>query len=182
MTRHLYFLFLLPLFTFCNQNAGRETKVYEEVTSEYNLIPNTTYYLIRHAEKDRTNPNDQDPGLNNEGLERSQRWATYFEPINIDRIYVTGYLRTQQTVSVIASQKAITPISYNAHNLPIEKLLTETKGKNVLVVGHSNTIPKIANTLLEENRFKDMEDGDNSTLYIITLNGSDKKAETFTVE
>ena len=34
----------------------------------------TKYYLIRHAEKDRTDPTNQNPNLNEDGLKRAEKW------------------------------------------------------------------------------------------------------------
>ena len=40
-----------------------------------------TYYLIRHAEKVRLNPNDKDPELNEAGKERALVWKEYFNEL-----------------------------------------------------------------------------------------------------
>ena len=52
----------------------------------------TTYYLIRHAEKDRTDAANKDPNLNRKGLERAERWADYFEKINLNLLEITPAL------------------------------------------------------------------------------------------
>jgi bisphosphoglycerate-dependent phosphoglycerate mutase len=44
-----------------------------------------------------------------------------------------------------------------------------TKGKNVLVVGHSNTTPFFANKILGKDLYKEIEDDNNSNLYIVTV-------------
>ncbi len=183
MKRYLIILIFMPLFISCNQHTEKNTSNdLENINSENVKEQNTTYYLIRHAEKDRTNPEDQDPSLNIEGLKRAKRWATYFEPFQIDQIYTTKYIRNKQTISMIAQQKAINPTLYDPHNIQIDEFLKETNGKNVLIVGHSNTIPTLVNALIGKEEFKDMEDDDNSTLFKVTLNGNDKKVETITVE
>ena len=41
----------------------------------------TTYYLIRHAEKDRTDSLNRNPNLTEQGLERAKKWANYFKNI-----------------------------------------------------------------------------------------------------
>ena len=43
----------------------------------------TTYYLIRHAEKDRTNNTNINPNLNSDGLLRAEKWAKHFEYIEL---------------------------------------------------------------------------------------------------
>ena len=143
---------------------------------------NATYYLIRHAEKDRTNPKDPNPSLNIDGLKRAERWATYFEHFQIDQIYITKYIRTKQTISMIAQQKMINPILYDPHNIQLDDFLKETNGKIILIAGHNNTTPQLVNMLLGKDEFKDMDDNDNSTLFKVTIKGKDKKVETITVE
>ncbi len=176
-------LLLLPLFTFCGQKKDEERKSSktETVSEVSNLNQNATYYLIRHAEKVRTDPNDPDPSLDIKGMVRAKGWATYFEPIKIDKIYVTKYIRTKQTISLIAQQKQVSPTLYNPETIYSDEFLKETNGKSVLIVGHSNTIPQLVNKLIGEEKFKDMDDNDNSTLFKVTLNGRDKKVETITV-
>ncbi|SRX55638.1 histidine phosphatase family protein [Aequorivita sp. CIP111184] len=180
-------LIVLPLFTFCGQKkeADKETQNETEVEAVSTISTanyHATYYLIRHAEKVRTDPNDQDPSLDIKGMMRAKGWAAYFEPIKIDKIYVTKYMRTKQTASLISQQKMVSPTRYDPNTIYSETFLRDTNGKNVLIVGHSNTIPQLVNQLIGEEKFKDMDDNDNSTLFKVTINGNDRKIETITVE
>ena len=188
MKHFILLLTLLPFFTFCKQQKD-ETKdqTNEEMKMEDGVEnstanENTTYYLIRHAEKVRTDPNDQNPALEIKGMMRAKRWAAYFEPIKIDKIYITKFVRTKQTASFIAQEKQVTPTTYDPNTVYSDKFLKETNGKSILIVGHSNTIPQLVNKLIGEEKFEDMDDGDNSTLFKVTINGNDKKVETITVE
>lgn len=185
MKHFILVLSLLPIFTFCGEK--KESKNDENINSETTAEATpanyqATYYLIRHAEKIRTDPKDPDPALNIDGMIRAKRWATYFEPIKIDEIYVTKYIRTKQTISFIAQQKMISPKRYDPNTVYSEDFLKETNGKTVLIAGHSNTTPQLVNKLIGEEKFKDMDDTNNSTLYKVTINGNDKKVETITVE
>jgi phosphohistidine phosphatase SixA len=184
MKHFILALTLLPLFTFCGQQKEKEEEsktagtVNEISTANYSA----TYYLIRHAEKVRTDPKDPDPTLNIDGMMRAKRWAAYFEPIKLDEIYTTKYIRTKQTISLIAQQKMISPKRYDPNTVYSEEFLKETNGKTVLIAGHSNTTPQLVNKLIGEEKYMDMDDSDNSTLFKVTLNGNDKKVETITVE
>ncbi len=186
--KHYIFLLLLPLFTFCGQQKEekKEEKIEDPKTETIKEVPSVnidaTFYLLRHAEKVRTDPKDPDPSLNIDGLMRSKRWAAYFEPIKIDAIYVTKYMRTKQTVSLIAQQKQVSPTRYNPNTIYSEEFLKQNDGKTVLISGHSNTTPHLVNQLIGQEKFKDMDDSDNSTLFKVTIHGNDKKVETFTVE
>ncbi len=181
--KYFILLLLFPLFTFCGQQKKENQDKKPETTQETETtVQNATYYLIRHAEKDRSHPKDPDPGLTIEGMKRAQRWAAYFEPIQTDAIYTTKYIRTKQTISMIAQQKNIIPTTYWAHHLYSDEFLKETNGKTTLIVGHSNTLPELVNKLIGEKKYTDMDDLDHGTLFKVSIHGNDKKAETIHVE
>lgn len=178
-------LLVLPLLVCCKNST--ESKKEENIQNAnekeitYKGAP-TVYYLIRHAEKDRSNPDNKDPNLTIDGLKHAKRWAEYFEPVNLDAVYSTPYLRTRQTVSMIAQQKQLTIKPYDPGTLYSEDFLKRTRRKHVLIVGHSNTIPQLVNNLIGEEKFGDMDDDDNSTLFKVTIDENGKKVETLTVQ
>ena len=134
----------------------------------------TRYYLIRHAEKDRTDATNKNPDLNEKGQERALKWAAYFKSIELDAVYSTAYNRTQQTASPTAERQGLAVQNYDPRKMFTEDFKKETKGKTVLIVGHSNTTPVFANTILGEKKYPNMDDHDNASLYVVTLKG-DKK-------
>ncbi len=134
----------------------------------------TTYYLIRHAEKDRTDKTNRNPNLNKKGLERAKKWAEYFSDIDLDAVYSTKYNRTMQTAEPTAESKGLAIINYNPRKMYDSIFQQNTKGKTVLVVGHSNTTPVFANKILGEKKYEWMKDDDNSSLYIVTIFGEQK--------
>ena len=134
----------------------------------------TTYYLIRHAEKDRTNKANRDPNLNKKGQERVKIWTNYFENIDLDAVYSTEYKRTMQTAKTIAENKSLEIQNYDPLKMYDAFFQKETKEKKVLIVGHSNTTPSFVNKILGEKKYKNMTDRDNSTLYIVTIKGDEK--------
>jgi broad specificity phosphatase PhoE len=137
----------------------------------------TTYYLIRHAEKDRTDSKNNNPNLNSDGLKRAVNWAKYFQNIDLDAVYSTNYNRTQQTAKPTAESKKLAIINYNPSNMYDSIFQSETKGKTVLVVGHSNTTPAFVNKILDQKKYKDIDDNDNSSLFIITINKDGKTSK-----
>ena len=159
------YLFLLVTLVFISCGSDKkDEKSLEEETK-------TTYYLIRHAEKDRTTTDN--PGLITKGKDRAIKWATYFEDIPLDAVYSTDYNRTKETAAPTAKNKSLTVQLYNADNLYDAKFQEVTKGKTVLVVGHSNTTPAFANTIVGENRFPQISDTENGMLYkvVVSENG-----------
>ena len=129
----------------------------------------STFYLIRHAEKDRTNPENRDPELNQEGLGRALKWGEVFEPVALDAIYSTNYERTTMTAAPVSVKKDIDVKFYDPNTLNIEEFLQTNAGKNVLIVGHSNTTPEMTNRLLGTQEYTDMDDSDNSSLFIVRV-------------
>ncbi len=142
----------------------------------------TTYYLIRHAEKIRTDKTNKDPNLNDKGLERSKKWANYFKDISLDAVYSTEYNRTMQTAKPTAESKNLKVLSYDPKKIYSEDFRKATKGKNVLIVGHSNTTPYFANKILREERYFQIDDDNNADLYVITVTKDSKTGDLLKVD
>ncbi|MEO0585691.1 MAG: phosphoglycerate mutase family protein, partial [Bacteroidota bacterium] len=134
---------------------------------EYRL----SYYLIRHAEKQRTDPNNHDPELTKEGHERAEKWAQILQDIPLDAVYSTDYKRTISTAQPTADDQSLEIKSYNPRALFSPAFQKETAGKTVLVVGHSNTTPVFVNKIIGKEKYPHMDDGDNGSLYIVTIVG-----------
>ncbi len=142
-------------------SCKKDTKNVEPIVS--------TFYFIRHAEKDRTDPENPDPELNQDGLNRAIKWAEVFDPIPLDVIYSTNYERTSMTAAPTSVKKNIDIKYYDPRTLDIEALKLENDGKNVLVVGHSNTTPVLVNKMIGVEKYEQMDDNDNSSLFIVRL-------------
>jgi len=129
----------------------------------------TTYYLIRHAEKNRTDSTNHNPNLTKKGLERAQKWAEIFSKVHFDKIYSTNYNRTLQTAQPTATEKKLKIQFYNPRKIYDDQFKKQTKGKSVLIIGHSNTTPKFVNKIIGSNKYKDIDDHNNANLYIVTV-------------
>ncbi|MCF6182907.1 histidine phosphatase family protein [Lutibacter sp.] len=134
----------------------------------------TTYYLIRHAEKNRTNASNKDPELTKIGLQRAEKWANTFKNVKFDKVYATNFKRAIQTAKPTAIANNVTIEFYNPFNLYAEDFKKNTIGKMVLIVGHSNTTPFFVNKILEENKYPEIDDAINSNLYIVTVTRNSK--------
>ena len=160
----LLFIFALTFLTAC---TSKET---------------TTYYLIRHAEKIRTDKNNRNPDLNKIGQERAKKWANRFKNVKFDAIYATNYNRTIQTATPTAESKNLEIQKYNPSKMYDSTFQLATKGKTVLIVGHSNTTPLFANKILGEEKYEFMDDNNNASLYIVTITDDEKTSVVETVE
>jgi 2,3-bisphosphoglycerate-dependent phosphoglycerate mutase len=129
----------------------------------------TTYYFIRHAEKLRIDKADENPKLNYEGIKRADAWKAVFSNVRLDAVYSTNYNRTKLTAKPTADSKNLPILLYNPKDMYSESFQHKTKGKNVLVVGHSNTTNVFANKVLGIEKYNQINDDNNSNLYIVTV-------------
>lgn len=141
-----------------------------------------TYYLIRHAEKVRIDPDNKDPELNEAGKQRAIVWQEYFTDLEIDKVYSTNYKRTMQTALPVSNSKGLEISLYSPSNIDYEGFLDSTIGDNVLIVGHSNTIPKFVNEIINDNVYPDIEDSNNSSLYIVSKCGDEINHEVIKID
>ena len=126
-------------------------------------------YLIRHAEKVRTDKSDRDPDLNNKGFIRAENWKDYFFDKDISKIYSTNYKRTIKTVKPLAENKNLEIIIYSSDDIVYQDFLNSSVGENTVVVGHSNTISEFVNNLINEDYYDQIDDLNNSNLYIVSI-------------
>lgn len=137
----------------------------------------STFYFIRHAEKDRSDSSNVDPELTQDGLGRAMRWAEIFTDVYLDKVYSTDYERTIMTASPTAIKNDISITYYAPQGIDIEQFKADNLGKNVLVVGHSNTTPGFVNKMLSEPQFEDMDDSDNGSLFIVQVVGKNSTVQ-----
>jgi 2,3-bisphosphoglycerate-dependent phosphoglycerate mutase len=133
----------------------------------------TNYFLIRHAEKVRENPADKNPDLNERGFQRAENWKQVLQHISFDAIYSTDYKRTLKTIEPISKKLNLTPLIYNPSKVDFDHFQLENSDKNVLIVGHSNTIPQFVNGLIHQQKYQEMDDNEFSHLYIVTVKGKE---------
>jgi broad specificity phosphatase PhoE len=144
----------------------------------------TTVILVRHAERaDSPDRPQADPGLSAAGLERANRLSVYLKDAGISAIYSTPYARTRATAAPLANALGLsitlttTPAGKSAAQFAQEladRILAENKGKTVLVVGHSNTVPPTI-TALGAPAVPPIGDNDYGDTYIVQI-ASDGKA------
>lgn len=130
----------------------------------------TTFILVRHAEKETASVHGQDPVLSDEGRRRAVRLMDLLLFTPIAAVYATPFQRTHQTVLPLAQAKSISIKEYQPGKMDeINRMWIENEGQTILVCGHSNTIPRLANYLTGTETYKDFNDQDYSNLLIITV-------------
>ena len=155
----LLFLLLFSLAS-CEQNKSDEM---------------TTYYFIRHAEKDLSDPANHDPDLIEAGRIRAEKWKEVFKEVPLDMVYSSKYKRAHQTAQPIAEDHDLPVSLYNTEKLNDKDFQQETKGKIVVVVGHSNLNPEFVNYIIGEEKYDDIPESENGSLFIVTVTPSGEK-------
>lgn len=158
------YLILLSLIIFAGCNSQKKDTSEKIKDSE-----TTTYYFIRHAEKDTLNPDNEDPELTQAGVERAKKWAEVFRDVEFDLIFSSNYNRTLNTAKPIASSQEKEIEFFNTEKLNDEDFQQKTKGKTVLVVGHSNLNPEFVNYIIQEEKYEDLDEMEYGSLFIAII-------------
>ncbi len=145
----------------------------------------TTYILLRHAEKDTTTAGsttmNADPPLSKAGEVRALKLLAVLKKYTPNTIYSTNFIRTRNTVTPLANQHKLNLTLYNHKELKAfaDMLLLE-KDKTIVVAGHSNTTPSLVNLLIKQNEYKALDESVYNKIYIVTI--TPQKTEVEVVE
>ena len=139
----------------------------------------TTIIFVRHAER-AVGPAD-DPGLSDAGQARASELARQLVDADVvagvDAIYATQYKRTQETAQFVATahknrlQRELPVNTYDAADTQtvLEEILKNHKGKIILVVAHSNTVPELIANLGASKKVPPIADDEYDNIYIISI-------------
>ena len=107
-----------------------------------------TIYLVRHAEKISDAP---DALLNSVGHERANCLARTLADAHIQAIFTTQVQRTQQTARPLAKKLGLQSVVTTANDIMTLAGKIKEKHGNILVIGHSDTLPELIETLSSQN-------------------------------
>ncbi len=131
-------------------------------------------FLIRHAE--RISTTDPDSPLSAAGLKRAELIAKMFGESGVSAIYVTEYVRTQQTAKPLADKLGLPMTKVKAAE--IEQLvdrLRQSSDRIALVVSHSRSLPLLVDAL-GAGKIPDVAETDYSHIYMLVFAGLPKPA------
>ena len=133
----------------------------------------TTILFVRHAEKSADPAGD--PGLSDAGRQRVAELTRQLRDADvvagIDAIYATPLRRTQETAQPIADALDLPINTYDAADTEVvlENILDKHKGKIILVVGHSDTIPELIANLGASKNVPPIAEGEYDNIYLISI-------------
>jgi phosphohistidine phosphatase SixA len=132
----------------------------------------TTVFVMRHAEKALTPP--EDPPLSPTGEARATALAEQLgrapKGLGIDCIFVSEFRRTQDTVRPLANRLGIPMIVVPAADpsLVARRALREYRGGRLLIIGHSDTVPKIVEAL-SGDEVPVMDESEFGVVYVVAV-------------
>ena len=137
----------------------------------------TTFILVRHAEK--ANDGTNNPGLTEEGTDRANRLKNLLSKAEIGAIYSTPFKRTMNTVAPLATKLGLDIEEYNPRGREfITTMFEKYKGKTIVVSGHSNTTPVVANILIGDQKFKNLSESEYDKIFVVTVSSVGKGTVT----
>lgn len=132
-----------------------------------------SYYVVRHAEKAAQTANmSSDVPLSDKGKERAEALKMILKNKKIRHIFSTNTIRTRTTAQPLADQMGLKIEIYGP--VPDSAFINKLRSlnKNVLIVGHSNTVDDIVNLLCRRKEVQgDLPDSAYSKLFIVTVKG-----------
>ncbi len=131
----------------------------------YSDTEGSVFVIVRHAEKDSSGTNAD---LIPIGRGRAVALRKILKKMPLTGVYSTDKPRTRHTAEPTAKSKGKTVELYDAKKQT--ELLTNLvaqKGK-FLIVGHSNTVHQLVNTLAGNEQEKEFVETDYSRLYIVS--------------
>jgi broad specificity phosphatase PhoE len=133
----------------------------------------TTIIFVRHAEKAESPPDD--PELSEQGKRRVAELTRQLVDADvvagIDAIYSTPYRRTMETARPLSEALDLPINRYDPgdNEAVLETILKKHKGKIILVVGHSDTIPGLIADLGASKRVPPIDEMEYDNIYVISI-------------
>ena len=145
------FVLVVCIFWFC---PGREV---------------TTVFLVRHAEY-----NSDTGHLDPDGIQRADELAEVLSKVDVDAIYVTQFDRTQETAQPLASETNLQPVVYDDSDIDVlvNRVMQDHIGDEVVIVGHSNTVPTIIDKFVRVDTGYFIESNEFYKIFILTISES----------
>ncbi len=128
-------------------------------------------FLVRHAEKV---DGSHDSELSEAGKQRAIELAETLKSAEIEFVHSTDYIRTRNTAAPTANLFNLKVNIYSQHDLADFAQEVKNKSGRHLVVGHSNTTPKLVKFLGGEPGTPIVEKNEYDRLYILNIDNNGK--------
>jgi 2,3-bisphosphoglycerate-dependent phosphoglycerate mutase len=151
-------ILLFPILFFSSFGFSQKNSANEEVTR---------IIIVRHAEKN--DDGTKNPSLSEAGKARAERLSKMLGEFPIGALFSTPYARTTETLQQLAASRKLEITNYNPGDKSFaSNLVHSQKGKTIVITGHSNTCPALVNSLINETKYKDLDESDYGKIWIVT--------------
>jgi phosphohistidine phosphatase SixA len=127
----------------------------------------STIYIVRHAEKSTEPKND--PHLTKQGEQRAIALKELLQTKKIQKIFSTNTSRTKETATPLSNFTNVAIQLYNNDTTSNFYKHIFISKKNTLVVGHSNTVLKMLDSLQLYGNIKAISDNEYDNLFIVKV-------------
>ncbi|WP_162795915.1 SixA phosphatase family protein [Pedobacter nanyangensis] len=137
-------------------------------------------WIVRHAEKDTSDPKDKDPELSDAGAQRAEALKKVLKSQRLDTIYSTDYKRTKLTGFPLADITGISIQTYDPAKGAqlVKSLKANAAGKKILIVGHSNTVLELIEAFGAKRPVPSIADDEYDYLFSLTIKGDKAEVKT----
>lgn len=143
--------------------------------TQFVLAQQTEVWLVRHAEKDTSNPEDKNPNLSDEGKIRAGDLAKHLKKVKFDAAFTTPTKRTHQTLDSLLIPKVI---EYKEIKALVDSVKNVYQGKTVIVAAHSNTILEIIEAFGAKKPLDIFTEDDYDYIFRLSVTGDKAKVKT----
>lgn len=124
-------------------------------------------FIVRHAEK--AHPKEEKSLLSKAGHARAKELSRALSSVPLKAVYCTEYDRTLQTAEPAAKAQGLSPIRTSSEDMKgLAAALRARAREDVLVVGHSDTVPELLAELGVEDKVS-IAEGEFDNLFIVSL-------------
>lgn len=140
----------------------------------------TTVYIVRHGEKDLSDPKDPNPKLDAAGQQRAQDLAKTLRKEKFDAVFSTNYIRTRNTVSPLADKQGLDIQLYDASTpeVLVKKVRDLYESKKIIIAGHSNTVLELVEAFGAERPVKELTEEDYDLLFKLEISSDGVELKT----
>ena len=106
------------------------------------VVAQEVVYVVRHAEQVA---DVEDPPLSEEGRARARMLREFFRDAGLTAVYATDLRRTSETGAMVTEPLGFetTPVHTDSRDGLVARGQREQPHGRVLIVGHSNTVPRV---------------------------------------
>jgi broad specificity phosphatase PhoE len=142
-----------------------------------------TIVLVRHAEK--VDEPGRDPALTDAGRARAEALADILADMHVTHVISSQFERTKGTAQPTANRAGLTievigaGASQDALQAVVDAVGSRAEGETILIVGHSNTTPRLVHAL-GGPALEDLQEHEYDSIYVVqqAAAGSDDSGGT----